>query len=97
MQATLLHVYGNGVRVDSVLHVDVMEGMSLVHLAKHIFSKTAPPVKKQDEFSRLGVTPKLAFSITHNGQTYVVRQESCEADILKTEASMASAQYGMPF
>mgnify|MGYP001338929693 CR=1 FL=1 len=94
---SLLHVYGDGVRIDTVFTKDVKEETDLTPLVQALFAKAIPPKHRDDDFTRFGVRPSLSVSVTEDGLTHMIRQEHCAADMRKMQDHRASAQCAMPF
>lgn len=94
---SLLHVYGDGVRIDTVFTEDVKEEADLMCLVQALFAKVIPPKSRDDDFTRFSVKPNLSVSIRENGRTHIIRQEHCAADMQKLRDHRASAQCSMPF
>lgn len=94
---SLLHVYGDGVRIDTVFTTDVSGEVDLMPLVQALFAQAVPPKHRDDDFTRFSVRPSLSVSVTEDGLTHMIRQEHCAADMRKMQDNRASSQCAMPF
>lgn len=104
LKGRIVHIYGDGVRVDDIGDVDLVIPIAPVSDARYYLNNlfrelgAIVSIDDNDEFSRLGVKPDVAVCFCVDGVSIgFVREASYMTDFTALMAKIDAPQKEMPF